>query len=49
MAESTQSGIVSFGHQAAEAASQTNEGAAFRRQLLGLVPALGQARPPTGP
>ncbi len=44
--ESTQKGIVTFGHEAAQGAHAAPEAAAFRRQLLALVPMLGLARPP---
>ena len=45
--ESTQSGIVTFGHEAAGAALCALGSAAFRRQLVACVPAMGQIRPPT--
>ncbi|MEP6885317.1 MAG: TetR family transcriptional regulator C-terminal domain-containing protein [Gammaproteobacteria bacterium] len=44
--ESTQNGIVTFGHEAAQGAHAAPALAAFRRQLLALVPMLGLARPP---
>jgi hypothetical protein len=43
--ESTQSGIVTFGHEAADGA-QGAAAAAFRRQLTALVPMMAFARPP---
>jgi TetR/AcrR family transcriptional repressor of bet genes len=46
VAESTQKGIVFFGHAAADAARSAPSVAAFRRQLLALVPMLGLVRPP---
>ncbi len=44
--ESTQEGIVKWGHDAAQGAHAGPAVAAFRRQLLALVPVLGLARPP---
>ena len=46
VAESTQKGIVSFGHEAAHGAQAAPAAAAFRRQLTALVPMLARARPP---
>ncbi len=46
VAESTQVGIVTFGHEAAQGARAAPAVSAFRRQLLALVPMLGLARPP---
>jgi phenylpropionate dioxygenase-like ring-hydroxylating dioxygenase large terminal subunit len=46
IAESTQKGMVIFGHEAALGAHAAPAVAAFRRQLLALVPMLGLARPP---
>ena len=43
--ESTQNGIVTFGHEAADGA-QGAAAAAFRRQLTALVPMMAFARPP---
>jgi len=44
--ESTQAGIVTFGHEAARGAHAAPAVAEFRRQLVELVPLLGLARPP---
>jgi TetR/AcrR family transcriptional regulator, transcriptional repressor of bet genes len=46
VAESTQKGIVTFGHAAADAVRPVPALAAFRRQLAALMPMLGLARPP---
>ncbi|MEP6546153.1 MAG: TetR family transcriptional regulator C-terminal domain-containing protein [Gammaproteobacteria bacterium] len=46
VAESTQVGVVTFGHDAAQGAHAAPAVAAFRRHLLALVPMLGLARPP---
>jgi TetR/AcrR family transcriptional repressor of bet genes len=46
VAESTQKGIVSFGHEGADGAQASPAVAAFRRQLVSLIPAMGLARPP---
>ncbi len=46
VAESTQVGIVTFGHDAAQDAHAAPAVTAFRRQLLALVPMLGLAQPP---
>jgi TetR/AcrR family transcriptional repressor of bet genes len=46
LAESTQEGIVTFGHNAADGAPAAPAVAAFRRQLVTLVPSMGLARPP---
>ena len=44
--ESTQKGVVTFGHEGAQGACAAPAVAAFRRQVLALVPMLGLARPP---
>jgi TetR/AcrR family transcriptional repressor of bet genes len=44
--ESTQRGIVTFGHEAAVGAQAASAAAAFRRHLVSLIPMLGFARPP---
>jgi TetR/AcrR family transcriptional repressor of bet genes len=46
IAESTQRGIVTFGHEAADGAQAAPAVAAFRRQLITLMPAMALARPP---
>ena len=46
VAESTQRGIVTFGHEAADAAQAAPAVAAFRRQLVTLMPMMALARPP---
>jgi TetR/AcrR family transcriptional repressor of bet genes len=46
IAESTQKGIVTFGHAAADAVRPVTAVAAFRRQLAALMPMLGLVRPP---
>jgi TetR/AcrR family transcriptional repressor of bet genes len=46
VAESTQNGIVTFGHEAADGTQGTAAAAAFRRQLSALVPMMAFARPP---
>jgi hypothetical protein len=46
VAESTQSGIVTFGHEAAGGAQAAPVVAAFRRQLVALMPMMALARPP---
>ncbi len=46
IAESTQKGLVTFGHEASNEADATAAAAAFRRQLIGLLPVMGLARPP---
>jgi TetR/AcrR family transcriptional regulator, transcriptional repressor of bet genes len=46
VAESTQKGIVTFGHAAADAVRPVPAVAAFRRQLAALMPMLGLVRPP---
>jgi phenylpropionate dioxygenase-like ring-hydroxylating dioxygenase large terminal subunit len=48
VAESTQKGIVTFGHEGADNAQAAPAVAAFRRQLVSLIPAMGLARPPNG-
>jgi TetR/AcrR family transcriptional repressor of bet genes len=46
VAESTQNGIVTFGHEAADGTQGATAAAAFRRQLAALVPMMAFARPP---
>jgi phenylpropionate dioxygenase-like ring-hydroxylating dioxygenase large terminal subunit len=46
VAESTQKGIVTFGHEAANGAQAAPAVAAFRRQLIALMPMLALPRPP---
>jgi TetR/AcrR family transcriptional regulator, transcriptional repressor of bet genes len=46
VAESTQKGIVTFGHEAADGAQAAPEVAAFRRQLVTLMPMMAHPRPP---
>jgi TetR/AcrR family transcriptional repressor of bet genes len=46
MAESTQKGIVTFGHAAADGAQPAPAVAAFRRELIAHVPMLALSRPP---
>jgi TetR/AcrR family transcriptional regulator, transcriptional repressor of bet genes len=46
VAESTQKGIVIFGHEAADGARADPAVAAFRRQLVMLMPMMALARPP---
>jgi phenylpropionate dioxygenase-like ring-hydroxylating dioxygenase large terminal subunit len=46
VAESTQKGIVTFGHEAADGAQPAPAVAAFRRELITLMPMLSLARPP---
>ena len=46
VAESTQIGIVTFGHEAASAAQPEPAVAAFRRQLVALMPMMSLARAP---
>jgi TetR/AcrR family transcriptional repressor of bet genes len=46
VAESTQRGIVTFGHEAADGAHAAPAAAAFRRQLVTLMPMMALARPP---
>ena len=46
--ESTQAGIATFGHEPAEGAQASSALAAFRRQLLALMPAMRLPRPPNG-
>jgi phenylpropionate dioxygenase-like ring-hydroxylating dioxygenase large terminal subunit len=46
VAESTQNGIVTFGHEAADGAQAAPAAAAFRRQLLALMPMMALSRPP---
>jgi hypothetical protein len=47
VAESTQQGIVTFGHEAADAAQAAPAVAAFRQQLVTLMPMMALARPLT--
>jgi TetR/AcrR family transcriptional regulator, transcriptional repressor of bet genes len=49
VAESTQQGIVTFGHAASHGAQAAPSVSAFRRHLVGLIPMLGLARPPYEP
>jgi AcrR family transcriptional regulator/nitrite reductase/ring-hydroxylating ferredoxin subunit len=49
VAESTQKGLVTFGHQASEASPVVPAAAAFRRQLMARVPIMALARAPNGP
>ncbi len=49
VAESTQKGIVTFGHAAADAVRPAPAVAEFRRQLVALIPMMGLARPPNEP
>jgi TetR/AcrR family transcriptional repressor of bet genes len=44
--ESTQKGIVKFGHEAADGAQAAPAAAAFRRQLVTLMPMMALSRPP---
>jgi TetR/AcrR family transcriptional repressor of bet genes len=46
VAESTQKGIVTFGHEASHGARAAPAAAEFRRQLAALVPMMARARPP---
>ena len=46
VAESTQIGIVTFGHEAAAEAQPEPVVSAFRRQLVALMPMMALARPP---
>jgi TetR/AcrR family transcriptional repressor of bet genes len=46
VAESTQRGIVTFGHEAADGAQAAPAVAAFRRHLVTLMPMMALARPP---
>jgi TetR/AcrR family transcriptional repressor of bet genes len=46
IAESTQKGIITFGHEAADGTQTAPAVAAFRRQLITLIPAMALARPP---
>jgi TetR/AcrR family transcriptional repressor of bet genes len=46
VAESTQKGIVTFGHEAANGAQAAPAVAAFRRQLVALMPMMALPRPP---
>jgi TetR/AcrR family transcriptional regulator, transcriptional repressor of bet genes len=46
VAESTQKGIVTFGHQAADGAQPAPAVAAFRRELITLMPMMALERPP---
>jgi TetR/AcrR family transcriptional repressor of bet genes len=49
LAESTQKGLVNFGHQAAEGVHAAPAVAAFRRELVTLLPLMSRARAPTDP
>ncbi len=49
VAESTQIGIVTFGHQAADGVRTAAATAAFRRHLVTLIPMITLARPPNDP
>jgi TetR/AcrR family transcriptional repressor of bet genes len=44
--ESTQKGIVTFGHEVSDRASAASAAAPFRRDLLALIPWMSRARPP---
>jgi hypothetical protein len=46
IAESTQMGIVGFGHEAAAGAKTSPAATEFRRRLLTLMPMMASARPP---
>jgi hypothetical protein len=46
VAESTQNGIVTFGYETAMSAQPAPAVAAFRRQLVTLMPVMSLARPP---
>ncbi len=46
VAESTQKGMVTFGHEAADGAQAAPAAAAFRRQLLARLPMMARPRPP---
>jgi hypothetical protein len=46
VAESTQKGIVNFGHAAADGAQTGPAVAAFRRELIALVPMMARSSPP---
>jgi TetR/AcrR family transcriptional repressor of bet genes len=46
IAESTQRGIVTFGHEAADGAQAAPATAAFRRELVALIPMMALSRPP---
>jgi TetR/AcrR family transcriptional repressor of bet genes len=46
VAESTQKGIVIFGHEAADGAQPAPAAAEFRRQLVALIPMMALSRPP---
>ncbi len=46
VAESTQKGIVTFGHHAADGVQPTPATAAFRRHLVRIIPMMALARPP---
>jgi TetR/AcrR family transcriptional regulator, transcriptional repressor of bet genes len=46
VAESTHKGLVTFGHEAASEAEPVPAAAAFRRQLIALLPMMALARPP---
>jgi TetR/AcrR family transcriptional regulator, transcriptional repressor of bet genes len=46
IAESAQKGLVTFGHEASAGAQTSTAAAAFRRQLIDLLPMMALARPP---
>jgi hypothetical protein len=46
VAESTQKGLVTFGHEAADGAQAAPAAMAFRRQLVALMPMMALSRPP---
>jgi TetR/AcrR family transcriptional regulator, transcriptional repressor of bet genes len=46
IAESAQKGLVTFGHEASDGAEAPPAAAAFRRQLIALLPMMALARPP---
>jgi TetR/AcrR family transcriptional repressor of bet genes len=48
VAESTQKGIVSFGHEVPDGVPAASDAASFRRHLVSLVPLMALARPPNG-
>jgi TetR/AcrR family transcriptional repressor of bet genes len=48
VAESTQKGIVAFGHEVADGAQSSPAATEFRRRLFSLVPMMADTRPPNG-
>jgi TetR/AcrR family transcriptional repressor of bet genes len=48
VAESTQKGIVTFGHEVYDGAPAASAGASFRRRLVSRIPWMSLARPPNG-